>query len=242
MILTLNAIRDADERRRFDEVVLPRLRPLSSEDFEVRHLLTDSLPETSAGLSRLLISGSELSASQGSPWDDATLHLICAFVAAGKPVFGICWGHQMIARALAGDDICRRAAVPEFGWKRLIAVVEDPLFAGLEDRADIVTMHSHYDEVRDLGGDFTILASTDDCRIQAFRYRDLPVWGVQFHPELGFEEGRRMLRRNLESESRAKELAGADLPGEDAGGREQAEANLGMLASFLTARPAEVAA
>ena len=234
MILTINAIRDTGERQRFDEIVVPRLRELAQADFSLCHLLEDPFPEDLEAFSHLLLSGSELSAAERNPRDEELKTLIRDFVESGKPVLGICYGHQMLARALAGDEVCRRAAVPEFGWKRLQELVPNPLFGGLEE---VVTMHSHYDEVFGLGADFTVLARTEHCAVQAFQYRQQPVWGVQFHPELGYEEGQRMLRNNLESEPRAAELAGNDL--ESSG---QAEANLRLLEAFLTAAPARIAA
>jgi GMP synthase-like glutamine amidotransferase len=67
-------------------------------------------------------------------------------------------------------------------------------------------VHSHYDEVTELPVDrFAVIASTDDCAVQAFQVRGRPAWGVQFHPELDERSGRRMLERNLETEAAARE-------------------------------------
>ena len=50
-------------------------------------------------------------------------------------------------------------------------------------------MVSHYDEAFDLPGEFKVLASSPDCPVHAFQYRDLPVWGIQFHPEYSAQDG-----------------------------------------------------
>lgn len=81
--------------------------------------------------------------------------------------------------------------------------MDNPLFAGIEA---LVPVHSHYDEVAGLPPDrFEIIASTDDCAVQAFQVRGRPVWGIQFHPELDERSGRKMLQRNLETEAAARE-------------------------------------
>ena len=228
MILCINAIRNPEERRQFDTLVVPRLLTVAPADFDVVHLVEHPLPDDLAPYSHLLISGSELSAAERYPTDDGLLRTIRGFVDASKPVLGICYGHQMVARALLGDAACRRAAVPEFGWKRLRNLQPNPLFDGLDD---VVTIHSHYDEVTGLDDRFEVLASTDDCTVQAFQVRGLPVWGVQFHPELDHAGGERMLRSNLDSEPRAAALAGNDLDRP-----EQADANLRMFANFFRAQ------
>jgi GMP synthase (glutamine-hydrolysing) len=79
----------------------------------------------------------------------------------------------------------RRAAKPEFGFIDL-GLAPNPLFQGL---GKPLVMVSHYDEVCDLPKEFKVLASSPGCAVHAFQYRDLPVWGVQFHPEYNAEEG-----------------------------------------------------
>ncbi len=80
----------------------------------------------------------------------------------------------------------------------------------------------------------------------AARYRRLPVWGVTSprrgangisHPELGYHEGQRMLRSNLETEPLAPELAGDELETP-----EQAEQNLMICKNFFHAQAVRIAA
>jgi GMP synthase (glutamine-hydrolysing) len=136
----------------------------------------------------LVISGSVASATEAQPWDRALGDLVRHCVERRKPVLGICYGHQFLAKVLAGPDHVRRAARPEFGFLEL-DLAPNPLFRGLEAP---LLMASHFDEACDLPGEFQVLASSPDCAVHAFQYRDLPVWGVQFHPEYGAAEGQRI--------------------------------------------------
>jgi GMP synthase (glutamine-hydrolysing) len=201
-LLILNCIAAEAPRRDFDAELGPRLGALFGGEHETAWLAaTDALP-SAARFSHLLLTGSELSASRRNPRDDELMDCVRGFVEGGRRVFGICYGHQMIGRALAGDGCCRRAATPEFGWKRL-ALEADPLFDGVED---LVAVHSHHDELTGLPEPFRVIASTEDCAVQAFAYGDAPVWGTQFHPEQTHASGAAMLQDNLRTEARAREL------------------------------------
>jgi GMP synthase (glutamine-hydrolysing) len=202
VILVINCILDAKEREGFSRRIVPRLAEIADRRAEVVDLehLGELAPD--AAWTHVLLSGSELSAAQGHPTDEALLAFIGDVIECGRPLLGICYGHQMIARALVDDRACRRAAVPEFGFKKL-ELVDNPLFEGIET---LTPVHSHYDEVTGLPPErFEIIASTGDCAVQAFQVRHQPVWGVQFHPELDEHAGRRMLARNLETEAAARE-------------------------------------
>jgi GMP synthase-like glutamine amidotransferase len=202
MILIVNCIMDAKERAGFSRNIVPRLAGIADRAAEIVQLEQLENLSPSTDCTHVLISGSELSAAQPNATDEALLGFVRRSVNHGLPLLGICYGHQIIARALLDDTACRRAAVPEFGFKRL-KLVDNPLFAGIEA---LVPVHSHYDEVAGLPTDrFEVIASTDDCAVQAFQVRGLPAWGVQFHPELDERSGRRMLERNLETEAAAKE-------------------------------------
>jgi GMP synthase-like glutamine amidotransferase len=142
----------------------------------------------------LILSGSEASAMEDRPWTGPLEAVTRRTVDAGKPVLGICYGHQFLVRVLLGRAHVRRASVPEFGWIRPRvgpAGQRDPLLAGTDGQPVMV---SHFDEVFDLTPDFCVLAHSPDCAVHAFRYRALPVWGVQFHPEYGPAEAEAIFR------------------------------------------------
>lgn len=133
--------------------------------------------------SHIILSGSEASAMEEQPWDKTLTDTIRFAMDHGKPFLGICYGHQFLARVLCGRSSVRKAAAPELGWTRVrVHNPENTLFAGAREW---VTMVSHYDEVfgETAEKELTILASSPACRIHAFQYRELPIWGIQFHPE-----------------------------------------------------------
>jgi GMP synthase (glutamine-hydrolysing) len=130
----------------------------------------------------MIMSGSEASVVDDYPWERPLAKALRDFIQAKKPVLGICYSHQFIAKELLGRSRVRHSPTPEFGYRK-IDFKANPLFAGI--RKPLISAVTHFDEVLDLGDDFTVLASTPDCAVQAFQIKDLPVWGVQFHPEYG---------------------------------------------------------
>lgn len=180
--------------------------------------------------SHLLLTGSALSASQGSEFDSDIISLINKFIEHKKPILGICHGHQMLARALAGDDSCRRTKVPEFSWRK-INIKDNPLFAGIENP---ILMESHYDEVCNLNDDFEIIASNDDCRIQGFQYKNNPFWGVQFHPEVNLEIGDKMIDNHIKNNPQDKKYYKNELQNP-----EQIEQNFKIFSNFFRQKGAQ---
>jgi GMP synthase (glutamine-hydrolysing) len=206
-LLFLNCIEAEAPRRSFDEDIAPFWGERFAGGWEITHLCTGEPLPGPEGFSHLILSGSELSASKQNPRDEELMAWIRAFVEADLRVFGICYGAQMMARALGGDSCCRRAGIPEFGWKRL-ELEPDRIWAGIDE---LIAVHSHYDEMCELPEPFRVIASTADCAVQAFAYGDRPVWGTQFHPEQTYELGQAMLQENLRTEARAPELFVDDL-------------------------------
>jgi GMP synthase (glutamine-hydrolysing) len=116
------------------------------------------------------------------PWEQPLAKSMRAFIGAKKPVLGICYSHQFIVKELLGKEHVRHSRTPEFGYRE-VEFIDNPLFAGMQK--PLVSVVTHFDEVAGLGNEFSVLASTPDCAVQAFQMKGLPVWGVQFHPEYG---------------------------------------------------------
>ncbi|MHA1569274.1 MAG: type 1 glutamine amidotransferase, partial [Alphaproteobacteria bacterium] len=125
----------------------------------------------------LILTGSESSILAEDEWIHRQMDFVNEAVEKNKPVLGICFGHQLIARALWGKNHVRRAPVPEFGWPTLRLDTQDPLFAGLPEQARLFC--SHFDEVVDPPAGVAITADSEICGVHAFRLADKAVWGVQ---------------------------------------------------------------
>ena len=102
-------------------------------------------------------------------------------VAAGVPVFGVCLGAQMLARAAGGG--VRPASAPEIGWLDVSltpAGARDPVVGALPPSATVFQWHHYTFDIPPSGVE---LASSDVCT-QAFRLGDQAAWGIQFHAEV----------------------------------------------------------
>ncbi len=121
-----------------------------------------------------------LSGGPASVWEAGAPTLDASLLGRGIPVLGICYGMQLICHGFGAAVV--PAPSREFGRRELRVRAPDDLFAGV-DPAFPVWM-SHGDHVDFPGDLFRTLADTETCAHAAVRHRDLPVWGIQFHPEV----------------------------------------------------------
>ncbi len=98
----------------------------------------------------------------------------------GIPVLGICYGMQLACEALGGE--VTSVASREYGRTPCQLTAPDPLWKGLPEATEV--WMSHGDQVTSVSDDFVALAATPTCPIAAVRHRELPVYGLQFHPEV----------------------------------------------------------
>lgn len=220
MLLIFNTILDAKPRDIFDNTIVDRIT--FGMSYEILHL-NDEIP-SSDKFTHLLLTGSELSASSGSEWDNKIISVINSFHQNGKSILGICHGQQMIARALVGDKACRRSKKSEFGWKKM-KITKNRIF---ENVIQPVFIESRYDEVCYLDDRFDIIAANDRPAIQAFQLKNNPVWGVQFHPEMLWEDGSEMVERHLLLHPEDREFWACEIDDQNL-----VEANLNVFLNFL---------
>ena len=96
------------------------------------------------------------------------------------PMLCICVTHQLLATTFGGKTNLARK--PEFGPVEVSVRDEDTILAGL--KPSFTAWESHNDEVVATPPDFSVLAGSENCAIQAMRHGRRNVFGVQFHPEV----------------------------------------------------------
>ncbi len=112
----------------------------------------------------------------------------------GVPIFGICYGFQVMAATLGG--VVSRTGKSEFGRTQATVVPESKVFAGLIPQQK--TWMSHGDAVTQSPEGFVVTASTESTSIAAFENSTGTLAGVQFHPEvLHTEHGQKILKNWL---------------------------------------------
>ncbi len=130
-----------------------------------------------------VISGSEKYVSKNE-FDPALLEFLKY---TELPVIGICYGHQLIAKAFGANvSMGERIRSPE-----LIKILKDEdIFSGLPKQFYADESHSdHVIETMEFKENFEIIASSNSCSVEAIKHKRKPIYGFQFHIERSGENG-----------------------------------------------------
>lgn len=118
-----------------------------------------------------------------------SLDLIAACAEAGRPLLGVCLGHQAIGQHFGGK-VARGGLM--HGKTSPVTHDGSGLFAGLPSPFTATRYHSLI--VENIPDSLIVNASSDDGHVMGFRHATLPIHGVQFHPEsIATEHGHAML-------------------------------------------------
>ena len=96
------------------------------------------------------------------------------------PILGICYGMQTLAEQMGGQVVS--ADKKEFGHTNLEIENESILFKGIDKKINV--WMSHGDQVQDLPDEFELIASTNTAPVAAMEHKNLPIYAIQFHPEV----------------------------------------------------------
>ena len=108
------------------------------------------------------------------------------------PALGVCLGHQALAAAYGATIV--RAAAPMHGKTSLVWHDGSPPFAGVASPTEVMRYHSLIMDPSEVPGPLRVTARTSDGEIMGLAHREMPIYGVQFHPEsIGTKDGKAML-------------------------------------------------
>lgn len=147
----------------------------------------NKIPKLTPDIKGIILSGSPCSVrDEGSPDIDLS-------VFDGKvPVLGVCYGAQLMAQKSGGNVIASK--IREYGRAKLSTVDQHNELLK-EISLDSQVWMSHGDTIERVPDHFEIIASTPSVKVAAFQRKGLPVYGIQFHPEVTHTtEGKNLLR------------------------------------------------
>lgn len=146
-----------------------------------RVIAGDDLPQPE-GFAGVIVSGSGAMVTERHDWSERSAVWLREANDRGLPVFGICYGHQLLAHALGGTvgDNPRGREMGTHPVDLHPEAGDDPLLAGLPVRFDAQLTHQQTVLSPPPGAVVLARSAGDDC--QAFRVGE-HAWGVQFHPE-----------------------------------------------------------
>jgi GMP synthase (glutamine-hydrolysing) len=158
------------------------------------------LPEGEAleGYDGIAITGSGLHVYNGGPEVTRQIELAREALSTGTPVFGSCWGLQVITVA-AGGNVRRNPNGREIGFGRGIRLTDagrkHPMYVGKVEVFNAPTVH--LDEVASVAPGTTVLASNAVSAVQSaeIRTNGSVAWAVQYHPEYPLRELAAIVRR-----------------------------------------------
>jgi GMP synthase (glutamine-hydrolysing) len=186
---TYDTVLVVDFGAQYAQLIARRVREAHVYSEIVPHRITASEVQKKNPRAIILSGGPKSVHVEGAPVLDPAIYDL------GIPIFGICYGHQLIAQQLGGE--VSRGGRGEYGRALLTRNNESSIL--LHDLpSEYSVWMSHFDFVARMPEGFTSSASTPDAPIAVMENAQRKVWAVQFHPEVVHSEyGQKILERFL---------------------------------------------
>lgn len=185
----------------FEEMILQGLALDKEKTQVVNAPLGDDLPDVNLCLG-VVITGAHCMVTDNLSWSLAIEAWLPALIAAEVPLLGICYGHQLLGRAMGGEvkDHPGGKEVGSFNINLGPQAADDLLFNGLPERFPVHATHTQ--SVIKLPPNAVLLAGNDFEPHHAFRIGRC-AWGVQFHPEYNVSVMKDYIRAQADKLSQA---------------------------------------
>ena len=186
---TYDTVLVVDFGAQYAQLIARRVREAHVYSEIVPHRMTASEVQKKNPRAIILSGGPKSVHVEGAPVLDPAIYDL------GIPIFGICYGHQLIAQQLGGE--VSRGGRGEYG--RALFTRNNETSQLLHDLpSEYSVWMSHFDFVARMPEGFTSSASTPDAPIAVMENAQRKVWAVQFHPEVVHSEyGQKILERFL---------------------------------------------
>ncbi len=149
----------------------------------------NKFPQDTEGVIGVILSGSPYSVHDPEAFKVDLSQFVGKF-----PVLGICYGAQFIA-AQGGGKV-EKTDTREYGRAHLTQFdAQNPLFKGFKENSQV--WMSHGDTITAIPADCRAIASTADVKFASYASEKLPLWAVQFHPEVFHTEQGKLLLQNF---------------------------------------------
>ena len=179
--------RSSDSRRLADEKVLvldfgSQFAQLIARRVREQHVYCDIVRYSISPdrVREIAPAGIILSGGPASVYEDGAPRCDPDLFRLGIPVLGICYGMQLACEALGGRVVNTPAR--EYGRAQCELDTSGELFDGLPTKTEV--WMSHGDQVSAVPKEFESLARTPTCPVAAVKHQRLPIYGLQFHPEV----------------------------------------------------------
>lgn len=177
----------------YDSFVYNLVQYLAQLGAEVTVVRNDEI--TAADIESYDVDGVLVSPGPGTPEDAGiSMAAVSASIESGRPLFGVCLGHQAIG-AVFGGTVSR---APELLHGKTSSVTHsgEGVLAGVPSPFTATRYHSLAVEEATLPDEVEVTGRTASGVVMALRHRTLPIEGVQFHPESVLTQGGHLMLAN----------------------------------------------